>query len=215
MANVYLRAAIQGSSPGGEVWSVNPAFIGNFETNPPTQDWLESWATAIAALLPTGLGSYAAGALSSRFTIDRVRTELYGANGRLAAYSEAAPPTSAGGSGSLVHPVSTAVAVSLYTNIPGRRYRGRIYWPAAGLSLDSSTGRIAPSNTLGLAQDVAALLQDIEQAAPTGWEPVLGVYSRVLGAGVAVTQLRVGDVPDTQRRRRDALKETYATVPFS
>lgn len=41
------------------------------------------------------------------------------------------------------------------------------------------------------------------------------IYSPTLDALTPVSAVRVGNVLDTQRRRRDAVPETYVTVPLT
>jgi len=210
----YTRVRIQGSLPGGEVWSVNPAFIGNFDTSPATHAQMQTWATAIASSLESGPPEPLGGWLSNRGSIDGVRTEAYGEDGRLSDYAEAALTPQYTGSQSVACPMTTAVVLSLYSSIPGRSYRGRLYWPAPGLQLDTADGRIPAAQVTGAALAAVDMLSAIQDAAPATWDCVLGVWSKVRQAGVAVTSIRVGNVPDSQRGRKDALIEAYGSAPY-
>lgn len=214
MAVPYTRVRIQGSLPGGEVWSVNPAFIGNFDTSPATHAQMQAWADAIATILQPGPPEPLAGWLSNRGSIDGVRAESYGPDGRLSDYAEAALSPAYTGSQSVSCPMTTAVVLSLYTGIPGRSYRGRLYWPAPGLELDTADGRIPAANVTGAALAAVDMLSDIQDAAPATWNCVLGVWSKTRQSGTAVTSIRVGNVPDSQRGRKDALVEAYGSAPY-
>jgi hypothetical protein len=215
MAVPFVRLSITGTLPGGEVWSVNPAFIGNFETTPPTHAQLQTWATAAASYFyGIDVNDVLMKLLSSAGTIGTIRASYYGADGRLADYAEASEPTETPGVGSLVQSPTAALCISLYTEIPGRQYRGRIYWPALGANLDSTTGRVDTPTVLAAATDGASMLAAMEAACPAGWDAVLAVYSGTRGAGTAVASIRVGNVLDSQRGRKDALVEAYSSTPY-
>lgn len=214
MAVPYTRFSILGTLPGGEVWSVNPAFIGNFDTSPPNQAQLQAWCAAAVQGLgnlfsTTGLGA----ALSSGGQITGLRASLYGTDGRLNTYGELAG-FQITGSGSVKCPPTTAIATSLYSSVAGRSGRGRIYWPALGSPLDGTTGRFTGTHVLAVRNDALAVLRQIQDASPAEWDAVLAVWSSTKTSGLAITRLRVGDIPDSQRRRKDALDEAYSEAPY-
>ena len=63
--------------------------------------------------------------------------------------------------------------------------------------------------------DMAAYLQAVGTAfTPTVPEPTLVVWSRTLGLATAVNRISAGDIPDVQRRRRDALAESVVTAAY-
>lgn len=215
MVRAYARLRIQGSLPQGEVWSINPSFIGNFDTSPPSTAALEDWAQNAADFLQTSTPTNLLGVLSSAATIDSVRAEAYGTDGRLENYAEAPLTASRAGTGTLNCPVITSLVCSLYTGIPGRSFRGRFYWPGLGLGLDADTGRIPITAAATLAGDFNTMLVGLQASAPSTPALVLGVYSKTRGSGTAVTQLRVGDIPDSWRGRRDAVQEAYALSAYT
>lgn len=112
-------------------------------------------------------------------------------------------------------PPETAIAVSLTTAVTGRRGRGRFYLPQNGtgsLSTDND-GSLKPTVTQGIANSAAAFLSATTFTAPGGsvevdpivtGEPFIR-YARVRG-------VRVGSVVDSQRRRRNAIPEVYASA---
>jgi hypothetical protein len=210
-----LVISIRGSLPQGEVWSVNPAFIGNFTTAVPSHAALQSVVTRLAG----GAASIVTGALrdglSSQGTVDSFRVSYYGTDGKLADYAEGVLASPLAGQNALQLPLTAAVALSLYSEIPGRRYRGRLFWPALGLSLDSTTGRIPQSLTTALATAARTMLVSLESALDPGWDAVPAIWSKTNGSGVEVSQVRVGDVPDSMRTRKDALTENYSSVAMT
>lgn len=213
MAVPYTRISLQGTLPGGEVWSVNPAFIGNFDTTPPTTAELQTWANTIASSMSDIVSGPLRTALSARAPITNVRATLYGEDGRIRLYQDA-PVTGFAGINQMALPPTTAVALSLYSALSGRSNRGRLFWPALGLGVDEQTGRLPLATCQGLANAAVEMLSDIQDAAPATWETVLGVWSPTLERGIAVTQVKVGDVLDSQRRRKDALDEARAIAAF-
>lgn len=113
-----------------------------------------------------------------------------------------------------------ALVFSLRTGQPGARGRGRMYWPACGASTSPDFKLSAPRNDQAVA-DMAKLLDLIgdqlnaELAANSLVATVeLAVRSIANHTCYQVSQLRAGDVLDTQRRRRDKLSESYAVSAY-
>lgn len=199
---------------GQEVWSTGISFAG---ATPgalvETQEDLQTWANAIKAdwlplTFPTLFDVLGSGGFAGV-----VRTEVYGSDNALVRAAEsAAIPVE--GTSPLNCPAQTSVVCSLLTGISGRSFRGRSYWPALGLEITTDlvigTGN-APAE---IAADFSGLLTMVADNAP-GIEPTGPVvYSTVLDLVTPVTSISVGNVPDTQRRRRDNLQEVYSTVPW-
>lgn len=105
-------------------------------------------------------------------------------------------------------PPQTAVCVTLRTSQAGASYRGRFYLPAPLVAEGTLTGRLtgAAITTLVTAmnQAAAAIISDDVQLH-------IGVYSRVHKLFTRGTFFDIGDVFDTQRRRRDKLAESRQT----
>jgi hypothetical protein len=91
--------------------------------------------------------------------------------------------------------------------------KGRMYLP--GISpLPDNTGHILNTTCQRIASDLAAFFNTIDGSfdAPGHVINVSRGHKNLLGAGarnVSVNGVRVGNVYDTQRRRRNALAETY------
>lgn len=98
-------------------------------------------------------------------------------------------------------PFQCAPVVSLRTATLTRRGRGRFYVPS--LAVDQvSAGRLLPAAQTALADGAEDLLTGLTSAGGT-----VVIYHRDLGTTSVVTSLDVGDVIDTQRRRRNKLIE--------
>jgi hypothetical protein len=120
------------------------------------------------------------------------------------------------GVGSLQLPTQSAIVASLRTNTPGGRGRGRVYWPATGAVLGTD-GRLSSPTTAAIVADLKTYFKAIESALALGQPTAawyLSVRSSTAKATPHVARIQVGDVIDTQRRRRDAYVEAYQSVTY-
>jgi hypothetical protein len=209
----YLRVSILGALPSGEKWSVNPHFICDPTGDELTYAQVTTIATGIAAaIMPnTVLGQWSTGT-----TLIGCRVEARGSSGNLENVVERLKTTPQVGSGTTPHPYQTSVVQTLKTATPGASGRGRLYWPATGVALDAASLRIIPSAVssllTGLNAYLAAVLVEIRATAPAS---SLVVFSRKNDVLSLVNATAVGDVVDTQRRRRDSLIENISTAAFA
>jgi hypothetical protein len=116
-----------------------------------------------------------------------------------------------GSAGSITWPYQVSMVASLRTAVKrGAGTHGRLYLPSQAWTM-SSNGEVSDTVTDSVASGVNGLLQSmIDNANPL---PVY-VYSRS-GPFNQVTDVLCGSVPDTQRRRRNALVETYVDYPLT
>jgi hypothetical protein len=192
----------------------------------------EAWSTGHQAFAPVGIApvdDYALTAMTLWSTLVAGQTDIRGWTPSSTVYvgcrvrqvsaagvTEAVATRTlatpiAGNAGTLggAMPPECSIVVSLQTQLPGGRGRGRAYYPGFSVGSLTSTGRLQ-----GVARDVLA----------TGWKNYLdgwnadptalaaGVASVTGGFVTAIDRIRVGDVVDTQRRRRDALTESYKVL---
>jgi len=211
MASV-IRVSVLGAMPGGEVWSVNPCFFLLDEPASISQTEALTIATAVDALtIPTGLRA----ALSTGTTFTGTRVEARDRTGALEALAEHTRATPVAGNGTVSHPYQTSAVTSLRTAFPGAQGRGRLYWPATGIAVLSTTSRIDPGQLTSLLSGVKTYLAAIEAAVAVSAGPSpLAVWSRTGSAFHQVNEIRMGDVADTQRRRRDAVTESYSVLTY-
>lgn len=116
---------------------------------------------------------------------------------------------------------SAAIAPQLTTAITfdtgatrGLAKTGRIFPPLTGVP--SSTGRVASQAQALMANAAAGLIADIRNAALVplvGVSPIVASNQRQ-GQNRYITNVRVGNVIDTQRSRRNAMVEEYVTAPI-
>jgi len=106
-----------------------------------------------------------------------------------------------------------AVVLTWRTGVPGRKFRGRTY--LAGISTDQFVQTGDGPLLMNDGTVVGALIAGIEayHAGMLLDDAIPVIWSRV-GAGQksAITSAGVGSIPDTQRRRRNELEESYEVV---
>lgn len=217
---MYFRLQLSGTIAGIEQFSLNPVFDVEGELE---EGWVQQGAndmvTAAAAVdIPANLLFLA----SSRCVFQELRLEgrssvddsLLGV--AVAAYTGEQP----GGAAVAVMPPQSAVVISMRTDTPSASGRGRIYWPALAAQL-GATLRLTTPTTEQLAADAASYLKSVQDAmgaVNSGFPPwsnlALAVRSKTTKTTPHVRRLMVGDVIDTQRRRRDGLPENYATSAY-
>jgi hypothetical protein len=211
----YFRVSILGTLPTGEVWSVNPVFDPTFEVGESiNQAELDAACLLIAnRSVPSALQTAMSPGASRTGARVEVRDD---ADDSLIAISVQGSTTPTAGTGTLKLPLQAAIVTSIRTDTPGGSGRGRIYWPALGVTL-GTTGRLTtPTAGLFLTDMKSYLLgirTDLNAAFATiGFD--LAVRSKATLSTPHAVRLQVGDVVDTQRRRRDAQPESYTQVAF-
>lgn len=214
----FIRVSLRGGLPSGEVWSVNPAY--NETTNVGTWDQTagQKAADAIGALnVPTSLKNL----LSTAAPMRTVRVERRSDDGALLGAAEAPWVGGGGSSETPKQSYQASVVLSLRSNVPGSRGRGRLYWPALGAGLSSSTLRLSTPTPVSVATDAVAYLNSIETALKQALAPTpslidyhLSVYSPTTKSKTDIVRLEVGDILDVQRRRRDRVAEVFASRAY-
>lgn len=209
-----FRCEIQGTSPlPGEVWSVGLNFIGPRVLVPfsDLRDWATATGIAIYNLSTVGLIA----ALSTAGAITKIRTEERDSDDEhLVQAAEYTFPSSKTGAGTISKTLQTSAVVSLLTGQPGRSFRGRVYWPVWAWS-NTATGMIGGSDITSWLSSFKNIVDAVITAGDTVTPDLaldLVVRSRLLHQSTQVTLYSMGNVPDTQRRRRDAAIEVYSTL---
>lgn len=213
----YYRVSLQGTLGSQENYSINPSFATSYPGTPSVEE-LQAAADAIAAVnVPTALADLK----SNRAPLTVVRVEARSDTHVLELAAEAPYTGSQSSNVQPAAPPQTALVFSLRTNRPGASGRGRLYWPALANALDSTTLRLPASTVNGIVAGAATYLRAIQDALKAGISPApaastfeLAVFSKTAGGHQLVNRIMVGDVLDTQRRRRDRLPEAYKTAPF-
>lgn len=208
-----LRVSLLGSLPNGEEWTVNPVWaISDFGT-PTTPAQIQAVATALAAsAVATGLTA----SWSSNTFLNGYRVEARTNAGVLENQAEALRTAPIAGTGSSVHPLQSAIVCSLRTAQVGASGRGRMYLPATGIALLTTLGnRPAQSVQDALLAGIKTTLGTMQTTIRTTFaSAALAVWSRKQVATFNVNRIQIGDVMDSQRRRRDALIENYTSTTY-
>lgn len=118
-----------------------------------------------------------------------------------------------GGPSAAVHPPQISVVASLTTGARrGKATHGRMYLPLTAVPIDSSDFTIAVANRKTVANAVVGLLNDsIGALADVSLDPVV-MSNAGEGTTRTITDVAVGSIADTQRRRRNRFVEQYTIV---
>lgn len=214
---VYFRVGITGTLGNQEVWSINPQFATSTLTTPSVSEMTAAAVGVAAVNIPSGL----ANAKSQAAPVTTIRVECRSDAGELLAAAQAPQTGTQTTTRSPSTPSQTSVVLSLRTDAPGASGRGRLYWPALGITPNSTSLRITTLERDTIATDAVTYLRAIQDALKAAISPApsvatfeLAVFSKTRGDHNLVRRLLVGDVFDTQRRRRDAMVESYITRDF-
>lgn len=131
-------------------------------------------------------------------------------------FDDGAEPQGGGSSGLL--PLQNAICCSHYTPAKGRHFRGRMFLAGLNPSSVASDGQLASGVAAAALAKQVALLQDLTLNTDGGPKlapiiaPNLGTPTSPSYTTYAdISEVRVGSIMDTQRRRRNRLVETYVT----
>jgi hypothetical protein len=223
-AHKIAKVTISGTCYGGtETWSTG-FFMGS-----PTTDVVgvnapgsQSIATAWQTFFTTAVNSF-----SGEFKTVQVKTALINADGttdldEIDYYTYPSPI--AGGAGAATLPAQIALAATLTSdNQRGLAAKGRMYLPGIQAPVSGSTGKIASATVGNIATGFKTFLDAVNVGTGTSGKVILASKGRkqagevggdtiyIGGVSAWVTGCRVGDVYDTQQRRRRQLPETYTT----
>jgi hypothetical protein len=197
------------------VWSVNPVFdpTGEFP------GWNQATAdAATAGLAVVPIPSNLKQCMSNQVFVtgfkldvrDDVTDALIGTSTNILASPIA-------GNGTPVLPAQAATVISLRTDSPGASGRGRLYWPAQAITLTTALRMNVPSPS-AIVTDAVTYFHALQAKLGEVYVGIgfnLAVRSRKNHSTPHVTRIQVGNVIDTQRRRRDNLPEAYNSGVYS
>lgn len=212
----YNRMVLNGSLGGGvERWSCGINF-GNTEGVVLTEETeLGDWADSIRTKFATNVdwAPSMKALLGSNGNIETIKTYFYPNPGAPSAAVGESIGGAVAGTGSVVLPPQCSLVFSLLTGIPGRRTRGRTYWPCLTSTISATLKRSGNPTQVALAAAFGEMLGDLG-VTPTAvvLRPVV-VSKMAPGRITIVNSVSVGDVIDTQRSRRDALQEIRVAAP--
>lgn len=135
------------------------------------------------------------------------------------------PSAIAGVQSGAVFPPQITLAATLTSDFQrGLAAKGRMYLPGVQAVVNTGTGKISTTDAAGIATNLKTFFDAVNGSIDIPGTVILaskgrklngpgpGEYSYIGGRSASVTGLRVGDVFDTQRRRRGDLAEAYSAV---
>lgn len=218
----YWRVIYKGSIGAVETWSTSIAFgivgLSPDSTDQPTTDAMA--AAVRTATTAANVGSDLRNTMSAACSIDIVRIERRAENESVLNVAEALLSSPLGGLGSATKTPQDSLVLSLRTSTPGPRGRGRMYMPAVGAVLSPAfviTTPVPASAAAGAKVWIASIkaaMDGVYISAASALRVAPSVRSSTDHVCRDITSIQVGSVLDTQRRRRDTLPESYATVSY-
>lgn len=126
-----------------------------------------------------------------------------------------APTPYAGNASTSPYPPQIALVATLVTaTARGLGAKGRMYLPGITAGLDTNA-KVSATDRANIATNLAAMFNGINADADVPGTVMTASFGRVspatVGVNQVITSVRVGNVYDTQRRRRNALVESYST----
>lgn len=154
--------------------------------------------------------------VSNSVQLDRVTLYMIGSDGLITedpAVSEGAPVRGTGSVG--YHPWQCSQVLTLVAGARGKGRLGRIYLPPATYDVTQS-GSVSSAHHIDIFNATQLLMNNLSNRAGPDLGFALAIAGQT-GTGTLreVTELRMGKVIDTQRRRRRNLNEAYSIAAFS
>lgn len=219
-AHKFVRVTISGTCFGGaEEWSTG------FQMGSPTADMVGASAPGAQSIADAWEAFFetAGNKFSSAYKTTQVKAALINTNGttdldEIDYYTYPTPLS--GGYTSNVLPAQITLAATLTSdNQRGLASKGRMYLPGINEPISDGTGKISDTFQQTLATNFKTFLDAVNTAGGASGKLVLAskghkdkaatVPTWLAGRTAWVTGCRIGNVYDTQRRRRNGLAETY------
>lgn len=208
---VNINFVLQGSQNASVGWDWQPsAIVTSFGD-------LLTWGANLCTSLQTNFGTNMSGLrtlLSGQGQITGVTCQYFTGTSLV---TGAFAPIGAAllGSGANNAGQQQSLVFSLVSLVAGRSHRGRTFWPALGTTTITS-GKLAAPTPATLLTHFQFLLDAVDAAVPAPTTSVRGmrVYSSKLDTITRPSQIRVGDVLDTQRRRTRSLVQSYVSNTY-
>lgn len=200
---------------GAEEWSTG-FWLGEegVDATVPTQDAVD----AMLALWTTFFES-STSIISSQYFTTQCKIAHINTNGTTdAANVQYAFPAAAvnGVTAVTILPAQCSLVVTLLSDRPrGLASKGRMYLPGIATNV-SSNGKVSSATIGAIATNLETFFNGVRAHADIADDPILaakgtGAFPELTAQNDYIESIRVGDVIDTQRRRRNGLTETWTT----
>lgn len=210
-----VKVTLSGTMFGGaEIWSTG-FYLGSelADASPITAQGMADVSAAWETFWTS-----ASSEISNKYTYSQLKMHVVNNDGKtLADSAQYHSPATAkvGGSAAQANPPQIALVATLANSMPrGLATKGRMFLPGVNSTVDT-TGHIGTASTTAIATNLKTFFDTIHNDADTPGNLMLASVGRgplhTDGAIRMVNTVRVGNVYDTQRRRRNALAETYQT----
>jgi len=170
----------------------------------PPAGYMDAYVAAASAFFADP-GSY----IGDQCFLTQVKLAQIGITGKYQSPPDVRNVSVQGGANSgVIHPPQTAWVVSLNARTATRHQKGRFYLPGPRVAIVGATQRTAATAPGEVATAVHSFLQAVNAIDPQR-QVIVASRSAI---NTVVTSVRVGNVVDTMRTRRDKLRETYSEV---
>jgi hypothetical protein len=158
--------------------------------------------------------------INTTYKFTQVKTALIDANGFTVDGSQVySYPTGtvSGNTGTNTLPPQCSLVATLLSDRPrGRASKGRMYLPGISAGIQSASGKLFATDVDSIATNLKTFFDALTGAIDIPDQLILaakgvGVTPALTAQNDYVETIRVGDVVDTQRRRRNGLVETYTS----
>lgn len=208
-----LRLVIGGSLGvgGQERWSCGLNFVAPGSVIPATPEAMDTWLANIQTYYSSlAVGTAPRVDMGPAAQVNVLDAYAYEASGPATLVAQRRSTGMLVGAGTHRQAFQVSRTITLQTAAGGRSGRGRIYWPALGATVTDSGTSNVPVATADSWRDFIVAHAAAWPLAP---EVEPAVYSPTQGVVRPLTLIRIGNVLDTQRRRTDALLESYTSSP--
>lgn len=216
-AHIVTRCTISGTSYGGaEEWSTG-FFLGSSGAD--SADVTQAGVDAVAGFWETFFET-ASSSIPDEWATTEVKLARLATDGSTilddVVHHVYPAPIIGAGVAAPYPPQISLVATLLSANPRGLASKGRMYLPGVAAGIDA-TGHMNSTSQGTIATNLQTFFNAVNGAIDLGGDSVIlasfGRTAPAVGPGVSalVTSLRVGNVYDTQRRRRNALVEAYVS----
>lgn len=212
-----IKLTYGGSCATEDEWSNSLTLSSNNASDNPTAfAGLEpqNYEAAIRAAYITGSTG-----IAQYNTLEWIKLSLIGIDGKLigdAKIYDLATPAVGPGPSSMAPQNSIVVTLDTIAR-RGLASKGRFFLPAGYADVATTTARLSPASVTALVTRMQTYLNAVNAVTSTSGERTYVSVASGIGAGVirVATGLRVGNLVDTQRRRRNRLTETYTDAPLT